>query len=143
MQTHRSVSHFFQWLGNRALNEDLFYEHFFEQNLAKLSLLKSMADTPGVSVVLVTDPPTQAIDSSVASNIHCWEYYDDMAEKVLKHLGYRVFHARRHFQACGFDPQYHSPTVFADGSRDWFHGSEGYYDVLSEALLDWAKQEGC
>lgn len=142
MQTHRSVSHFVQWLGKRELSEELFCEYFFEENRRKLTLLKQIAEIKGVTVVLMTDPPTQSINSAVAQHIRFWQFYDDMAEKVFNHLGYSVFHARRHFQTCGFLPDYHSQTVYADGTRDWFHGSELYYDAVTEALLDWAHRSG-
>ena len=49
-------------------------------------------------------------------------------------MGYEVFNSRKHFEESGFKDEFYSDIVYGAG-RDWFHGSQAYYDALAGALI--------
>jgi hypothetical protein len=87
-------------------------------------------------VLVLSDPPTRDIHLPVAEMIDYWIYYDRQSLKILQSLGCDTFNAGLYFSNEKFLGAYYSTTVYADGTRDWYHGSDLYYADLAKVILD-------
>lgn len=141
MQTHRSVSfmtHYFKKNNMNEYNLDNFIRYFLDVNKTKLEVLGKVGDRLDVTLIVVTDPPTQGGDPVFPAGsdmLKLFEFYDLMVEAVFEHLGCQVFNARKYFDLNNFNPMYYSDTIYADGARDWFHGSDVYYLEVAKELV--------
>lgn len=137
MQTHRTVSMFIEWLSVKKITkftENDFIEYFVEHNKKQIDFIEKMNNVPDVKVVIVTDPPTQKINDEIKASLFLWEIYDNISAGFFNGMGYDVFNSRKYFEEAGFKEEFYS-DAFYGAERDWFHGSQAYYDALAGALI--------
>ncbi|MFV0597190.1 GSCFA domain-containing protein [Shewanella sp.] len=141
LQTHQTVSGFIQWMSSERserLNqidiED--YVEFFDANMRDQMTIVFRLKEQGHRVMVISDPPFwQYFEESKEMAPLVMAYMDAM-EYVWQQMGVEFFHAARIFNQEISDPiHYASTLVYADGSRDYFHGGDSYYDWLAEKLL--------
>lgn len=138
MQTHRSVPFLINKLSSHPdseLTDDVFRSYFEQENAVKLQLMKNLI-MAGYSLLAISDPPTRSVNSKVNEMIDYWIYYDRESLKVLKEIGCSTFNAGLYFSGDKFKPEYFSKVVYANGERDWYHGSDLYYQTLAQKIVD-------
>lgn len=91
----------------------------------------------GLPVLVLTDPPTQALQPSNRSVLPVFEAYELVAQHALMEMGCQVLDTRAHFRRVGWHDGYHSAPVYPTGMRDWIHGSAACYDEVARALVAW------
>jgi len=137
MQTHRTVSMFIEWLNVRKITnftESNFVDYFVEHNKKQINFIEKLNNFPDAKVVIITDPPTQKINYEIKNILFLWEVYDNISASIFNGMGYEVFNSRKHFDGFGFKDEFYSDMVYGS-ERDWFHGSQAYYDALAGALI--------
>lgn len=138
MQTHRSVHAFISHLSGlqvEKLSDQLFFNYFYERNSLKIELIKKLR-ARGFRVLVLSDPPTRDIYPPVAEMIDYWVYYDWQSLKIFQGLGCDTFNAGQYFSREKFQEKYYSTAVYADGMKDWFHGSDLYYADLAKVITE-------
>lgn len=138
LHTHVSVPAYLQWVkkkhaGELQIDGDEAVAFFRQANKGTIALLQALV-ARGYRVVVVTDPPTQALNAGNRPVLGAFEVYELVARHVLTDLGCTVFSARDHFKRTGFTDAYHATYVYPNGMRDWIHGSDAYYDALVGGL---------
>lgn len=138
--SHVAVPAYVQWAQQRhgrvqvELNEAL---AFFRQANKKLLLVLKDLLARGLPVLVLTDPPTQALQPSNRTVLPVFEAYELVAQHVLLEMGCQVLDTRAHFRRLGWHDGYHSTHVYPTGMRDWIHGSAACYDEVAQALVAW------
>ena len=84
--------------------------------------------------MIVSDPPTREINAEVKSKIKFWKFYDENALKIFQDIGCDTLNAGLYFKNEKFDSKFISNVIYADGTRDWFHGSDAYYSELARVI---------
>ena len=138
MQTHRSVHEFIAHLKALKINtitDQVFADYYHQVNASKISLIKTLVSN-GFRVLILSDPPTRSCNPQISEYLHFWEYYDQQALKLMHSIGCAIFNAGLYFSKTHFKDSYYSSVVYADGTRDWFHGSDTYYTDLAQALIN-------
>ena len=87
-------------------------------------------------MLVVSDPPTRDLDEEISKVQDFWRYYDVQSLKILHEIGCSTVNAGVHFSGDNFKEEYYTKTVFADGTIDWYHGSEIYYEDLGKLIYD-------
>ena len=145
MQTHRSVSFYANYAQEKQhsfFDKEFFTQYFIENNKVKLFLLKRL-QSEGYRVAVISDPPTRGLDEAVNKQIEAWNFYDKQTLEIMDAYGFDIFNASDYFQNLP-KQQYYSDVVYADGTKDWFHGSDKYYEDLASVLssyVDHLKEE--
>ncbi|MFB2685943.1 GSCFA domain-containing protein [Shewanella mangrovisoli] len=141
LQTHLTVSMFIQWMTtehperlNQIDIED--YVEFFDANMRDQMTIVFRLKEQGHRILVISDTPFwQYFEESKEMAPLVMAYMDAM-EYVWQQMGVEFFHAARIFNQEISDPiPYASTLVYSDGSRDYFHGGDAYYDWLAEKLL--------
>ena len=120
-------------------NTDNFIRYFLDVNKIKTGSARKIGDRSDITLIVVTDPPTQNINPATpagSDKLKLYEFYDLMIEVPFEHLGCKVFNARKYFGLNEFNPMYYSDKIYANGARDWFHGSDLYYLELAKKLVE-------
>ncbi len=107
---------------------DYFFSRFEKPLLIIRRLLRD-----GFDVVVVTDPPTQAINDNYLPFLAHFEYYDRLADKLLRREGCKVFNSRTNFCRPDFPDEFLSDTRYG-GVRDYIHGSDLFYQRVALTL---------
>jgi len=136
MQTHRSVSFFINYCNENkimSVTPALFSDYYIKENFKKIEIVKKLLQI-GHHCLIVSDPPTRELNTEIKSMINFWTFYDENSLKIFHDMGCDTFNAGLYFQMENFDNEFFSDIVYADGKRDWFHGSEKYYSQLATVI---------
>jgi len=142
LQTHQTVAMFIQWIQevspeklHQLSLED--YIDFFHVKLQDQMTIIFKLRNLGHRVIVVSDTPfSRYFEESQLISPFVMAYMDAL-EYVWEQLGIEFFHAARCFEEEIADPvNYTSTLICSDGSHDWFHGGEKYYDWLATKLLE-------
>lgn len=141
-QTHQSVAMFLEWMqSNRTesiskISIQDFLDFFNEKLNQQLSIVFSLKNQ-GHRVIVVSDTPFwQYFEES--SHLHpIARAYMDAMEYLFQELGFEYLHAAKLFNEEITNPlDYTSDLVYSDGTPDYFHGGQNYYDWLAVKLLE-------
>ncbi|MBT1444384.1 GSCFA domain-containing protein [Shewanella sp. JM162201] len=146
LQTHQTVSMFVRWMKaerpdrlNRIGMED--YVEFFNANMRDQMTIVFRLKEFGFRVMVISDTPFWQYFEESKEMAPLVMAYMDAIEYVWQQMGVEFFHAARIFNEEISDPMsYASTLVYSDGSRDYFHGGDRYYDWLAEKLLPLLKE---
>tara|TARA_R110002096_G_scaffold416576_3_gene619732 strand:- start:179248 stop:180990 length:1743 start_codon:yes stop_codon:yes gene_type:complete len=135
-QTNRSAIRLMRWMdetgGNSNIDPKLavkFFDQVYDKQVGFLNRLKEA----GLEVLVISDPPIHHLDESMRDHDAYIRFYEKIFEIVLKKNGIKLFNAREwREKGKGFAKDSH---IFLDGSPDWVHGSETYYEELTDKLL--------
>lgn len=144
-QTHQTVSMFMDWI-KECRPENLtkitmqdFIDFFNEKMHQQLSILFSLKNQ-GHRVIVVSDTPFWQFFEESKKMYSIVMAYMDSIEYLLKEFGFEYFNAARVFNEEIMNPQdYTSDLVFSDGSHDFFHGGQNYYDWVGSKLIHYLK----
>lgn len=138
LHTHRGIDHCWNWIERNhdikgAISHDHLVDFFTREFDAHLSLLEHLARD--FRVVVVTDPPLQALFELTKNHVHAFDWYEAGYGKLATALGCAFFSARAWL---GSDPEavekYRRYIVDEVGNEDWFHGNDLYYRDLATEL---------
>jgi len=138
LQTHRSVGLFSRWWVKEFGSGVISIDHlatFFQKNYAKhLKLLMEFSEA-GHEVIIVSDPALQAFFPEMDLDLELYKFYDQTFGILAGHINCTFFNARDWSEnEIELDRTYCSAKVHADGSPDWYHGSDIYYDALAQKI---------
>lgn len=141
LQTHQTLSMFIQWMTTEhpdrltKINIEDYIEFFDAQMQDQMTIVFRLKEQ-GHRVIVISDTPFwQYFEESKRMAPLVMAYMDAM-EYAWHQMGVEFFHAARIFNEEISDPMlYASNLVYSDGSRDYFHGGDSYYDWLAEKLL--------
>ena len=136
IQSHRNVKPIFEHFIKNGIeiNFENFSQYFIEKNSKQIQLLNKIKMMPEVQLIVITDPPTQDLLAGNAMDLFI--LYDNWSEVIFDYLGYRVLNARKVIHRIGFDASFYSNEKSENGNVDWYHGSDAYYEVISNELVD-------
>jgi hypothetical protein len=138
MQTHKSVHVLVEKYLTpneiKVLNQKVFNEYFNKVNSKKIDILKKLLDL-GARVLVVSDPPTREVNEEINKQINFWKFYDIESLKIFKAIGCEIFNADEYFKDFKYKELLYSNVIQSDGVRDWYHGSDYYYDELAKAII--------
>jgi len=139
IQSHRNVKPIFEHFIKNGIeiNFENFSQYFIEKNSKQIQLLNKIKAMPEVQLIVITDPPTQ--DLLVGNAMDLFILYDNWSEVIFDYLGYRVLNARKVIHRIGFDASFYSNEKSENGNVDWYHGSDAYYEIISNELVDTIK----
>jgi len=136
MQTHRSVSFYAVYAQEKQrsfFDKEFFIQYFIDNNKMKLVLLKKL-QSAGYRVAVISDPPTRDLNEEIYKNIEAFNFYDQQTLKIMDAHGFDIFNASNYFKDVP-KQEYYSDVVLSDGRKDWFHGSDRYYNDLASLLI--------
>lgn len=138
LQTHRSIGLFGRWWMQEVGSGVITVDHlakFFQEHYAKhLKVLMQFAEA-GHEVIIVSDPALQSFFPDVELDLELFKFYDQTFGILAGHIKCAFFNARDWSeQEIELDKSYCSPKVHKDGTPDWYHGSDIYYDALAQKL---------
>lgn len=138
LQTRISVAQFVTWVEHaKADLENIdqtigFFRHTYAKHVAVLDFFVKA----GYSVLTISDPPLQRFYDEGADCEGPVEAYEELYGEITTALGGKYLSTRSWIGGeVGFDAKLCSPNVLPGGQRDWAHGSETYYDLLSDKIL--------
>lgn len=138
LQTHRNVMLFVHWVREKfpaeAPSQQRLIEYFRTVLATQMALLGRLAKA-GHRVVVVSDPPFSAHFEEVKLDESFFRVYENTMESIARTLGCEFFSARRWIaDERGFQEEFLTDAVYEDGSHDWYHGSDLYYEELARKL---------
>jgi hypothetical protein len=138
MQTHMSVSSLMKYMSDNkisSLTSEIFNEYFLKENFIKIEIVKKLIKM-GHHCLVVSDPPTRSINKNILNIIEFWNFYDKKSLEIFQSIGCDTLNAGVYFGEDKFEGRFYSEVIYADGSRDWFHGSDDYYLELSKVIKE-------
>jgi hypothetical protein len=140
IQTHQNASRFMSWIeANRPVKQNKItaqdmIDFLIDDQKLHLSLLSHLAKT-GNEVVVISDPPfSKYFEESKGTSELIYAYHFTF-EQLMKRLNIHFFNAATLFDNEISEPEnYLSSTVFSNGSHDWYHGNERYYEWLATKI---------
>lgn len=138
LHTHRGIDHCWNWIERNhdikgAISHDHLVDFFTREFAPHLKLLEHLAKD--FRVVVVTDPPLQALFKLTENHVHAFDWYESGYGKLATALGCSLFSARAWI---GSEPEavrkYRRHIVDEVGNEDWFHGNDLYYRDLAVEL---------
>ncbi|MCP0913855.1 GSCFA domain-containing protein [Legionella sp. 27cVA30] len=135
MQSHKNVLAFRKFLDKKNvqhLTPSQFEAWYKSKNLKNIEVIRRLREKCKFKVIVLTDPPTQAINEALSGILNFWELYDEMTESLFTSMGCQVLNARKYIFSIGFDNSYYAVNAEV---QDWIHGSEQYYDAIAEKLF--------
>ncbi len=139
LHTHRSVVLFMRWWEQEIGSGTVSVPHlarFFQENFAKhLKVLMQFVEA-GHEVIIVSDPALQKLFPEINFKLELYEFYDQTFAVLANQLNCTFFNARNWSQSeIKLDKSYCSEEVSENGTPDWHHGSDLYYDALAKKLM--------
>lgn len=138
MQSHRNVHlKLTPYLAENqgSPGDDGLLDFFLAANAKQVSLCVDLLKR-GYTVVALTDPPVQHLDPDFQGDPRAFELYDSLYSIVFGQIGCVVINAREAIAESGFRGNLLSDIVYADGGRDWMHGSAEYYDLIADRVIE-------
>lgn len=138
LHTHRSIDRCWNWIErNHEVRGTISHDHltdFFTREFEPhLKLLEHLARD--FRVVVVTDPPLQALFELTKNHVHAFDWYESGFGKQAIALGCSFFSARAWLgSAPEAVEKYRRHIIDELGNEDWFHGNDLYYRDLAGEL---------
>lgn len=138
LHTHRSIDRCWNWIEqNHDVQGAVSHDHladFFTRDFAPhLKLLAHLSRD--FRVVVITDPPLQALFELTKNHVHAFDWYESGYGKLVVEIGCSFFSAR---EWLGSEPEavgkYRRHIIDEVGNEDWFHGNDLYYRDLAAEL---------
>lgn len=141
LQTHQTVVMFLKWMQaerpnhlSKISSQD--YVDFLNLKMHEQMTIVFHLKDQGHRVIVVSDPPFWPYFEESKKMAPIAAAYMNTKEYVWQQMGVEFFHASRCFNEEVPNPMdYASTLVFDDGTEDYFHGGEQYYDWLAEKLI--------
>lgn len=135
-QTNKSAIRLMRWMNETSGSSDIdpdyavkFFDKVYDKQVEFLNRLVGA----GLDVLVISDPPIHHLDESMRVHDAYIRFYETIFETVLRKNGIKLFNARTwREKGKGFAEDSH---IFLDGKPDWIHGSEAYYEELTDKLL--------
>lgn len=142
LQTHQTVAMFIEWIQEvrpeklHQLSLEDYIDFFHVKQQDQMTIIFKLRNL-GHRVIVVSDTPfSRYFEESQPISPFVMAYMDAL-KYVWEQLGIEFFHAARCFEEEIADPvNYTSTLIYSDGSHDWSHGGEKYYDWLATKLLE-------
>lgn len=140
LQTHQTVSMFIAWMKSERADrlakigiQD--YVDFFNEKMHAQMTIVFRLKQQGHRVLIVSDTPFWQHFEESKNMAPLVMAYMDAFEYVWLQMGVEFFHAARRFNEEISNPlAYASELIYSDGSHDYFHGGDLYYDWLATKL---------
>jgi hypothetical protein len=134
LHTNVNIPRLYRWAEENHLSEvnpEHVAQFFHLINSKNLELIKSFI-AQGIKCIVVTDPPTQSLNSGFAPLLAWVELYERVALQIYTSLGCEVLNIREHYPQ-GIPENFYSNQMLGS-ERDWVHGSAHYYQAVGELL---------
>ncbi len=138
LHTHLSIDRCWSWIERNhdvqgAISHDHLVDFLTREFDPHLKLLEHLSKD--FQVIVVTDPPLQALFELTRNHVHAFDWYESGYGKLATALGCTYFSARAWL---GSSPEtvekYRRHIIDEVGNEDWFHGNELYYRDLAREL---------
>lgn len=140
LNTRAHGPHFLNWLndticdGNFSIQEAAQYFHQTKQSF--IQVISKLVDL-GLKVVVISDPPLQRFYDTGSEIEQIVDLYEKIYSQFVISTGAEFFHIREWMEAENLIQEaLCSETLLANGERDWMHGSEQYYALVTDHIIN-------
>jgi hypothetical protein len=139
VQAHKNAGIFSNWFVKQPKNESLsmtdkIINFINNERINNFKILSKLHDA-GHNVIVVSDPPFSQYYEYSKLTYPIINSYNIALEVVCNQIGITFFNVASLFNNEVSDPlNYVSDITFADGTPDWFHGNNKYYNWLSSKI---------
>lgn len=140
-QTHINVSRFAAWMSSErperaaSCNAQDMADFLIEDQRDQITLLRRFADT-GLNLLVFSDQPFLKCFEGLENLSPIFDLYNAVFEKLMQDLDITFINLASKFEQDGLSlVDYKSEIPDVDGTPDWCHGSNQYYDWVAGVIL--------
>lgn len=138
LHTRASIKLFLEWLenngGTHGIDVNRVVRFFGDVYAPHIGVLQSFAEK-GFDFLVMSDPPLQRFYEEGSEIEELVDIYEKVFGQIVTSIGGQFLMVRDWMESDGgIEAHYCSETILEDGTRDWAHGSEAYYDELTAKI---------